>query len=219
MNKIQKSKRRGLHIVFEGLDGGGKSTQAKLLTNRLKNQGCIVHNWREHPLRIVKQISKITSDPKNANIATTTETLIYAARTAQIIAEDIIPHLKKGHIVVSVRYTPSLEAIFHSIHGVERRILKEINRFITHGLGSDIIILCDAEPKKAYQKMLTRKKPLDRRELEGVKHFESMRKGFLALAKEHPEKWYIVNSLELPEKKVAEKIWQKVQPLIKKVKK
>lgn len=215
--------RKGLHIVFEGLDGGGKSTQAEILTERLREDGYSVYNWREalkdeemdeDMSRIVWQMTDITSDPRNTNMAVTAETMIYAARMAQVIDEGILPHLKAGDIVISVRCRPTLQAIFHFIRGVDRKFIERINEFISKEMWTDLVVLCDSEPEKAWQNVESRDEPPDRRELEGLPHFEKMREGFLKLAEENPENWHVVNTLEHSVEESAEKIWEKVRPLV-----
>lgn len=217
------SKDRGLHIVFEGLDGGGKSTHADILTNRLRKEGFVVYNWREalkeedldkDMTRIIKDISRITSDPKNTNMAPTTELLIYSARVAQVIDEGILPHLKGGEIVISVRCIPTLYSIFHFIRGLDKGIIDEVTDFIGEDLRTDIVILCDADPDQAWGVVESRDQPKDRRELEGVKHFELMRKGFINLAQEEPEKWRTIRTLENPKEESANEIWKEIKPLL-----
>src|SRR5579885_2942430 len=96
---------RGLFITFEGTEGSGKSTQMRLLVERLRNRGyTVTENQEPGATSIGKQIRRILLDPDNNEMAPVTELLLMFASRAQAAAEIIRPALARGEIVVSDRF-------------------------------------------------------------------------------------------------------------------
>ena len=97
--------KRGLFITFEGPEGSGKSTHSRLLCGFLKKRGCnVLHTREPGGVKISEKIRKILLDPKNKDMDTVCEMLLYMAARAQIVEKKILPALKKGKIVVCDRF-------------------------------------------------------------------------------------------------------------------
>ncbi|MBU0762141.1 MAG: dTMP kinase [Candidatus Altiarchaeota archaeon] len=132
-----------MFIVFEGVDGCGKSTHAKLLTQWLRKRGKNVFYTAEPTngevgVLIRKILSgKITADPK-------TLALLFTADRAQHVLE-IEKHLRKGHIVVSDRYYHSTVA-YQAAQGIDRNWLLKLNNFAPN---ADIVLYLDVSAKDA----------------------------------------------------------------------
>src|SRR3989338_643838 len=99
---------RGIFITFEGSEGSGKSTQARLLCRYLKSKRQKVLHIREPGgVKISEQIRKILLDVKNTGMDEVCETLLYMAARAQLVKEVIKPALKKGTVVICDRFLDS----------------------------------------------------------------------------------------------------------------
>ena len=101
-------RRRGLFITFEGPDGSGKSTQARMLAERLRGEGRPVQESVEPGgTPIGQQIRRILLDPANQELTAAAELLLMFAARAQNVEQWILPALDQGKIVISDRFTDS----------------------------------------------------------------------------------------------------------------
>src|SRR5689334_20802197 len=99
---------QGLFLSFEGTEGSGKSTQVRLLVERLRELGLkVVENQEPGATAIGKQIRRILLDPANNEMTSMAELLLMFASRAQAASEVILPALNRGEIVVSDRFTDS----------------------------------------------------------------------------------------------------------------
>lgn len=111
--------RRGLFITFEGTEGSGKSTQMKLLSDRLAARNyAVTENQEPGATDIGRQIRRIFLDPANHNMAPMTELLLVFASRAQAAADIIRPALNRGDIVLSDRFTDSTLAYQGEARGI-----------------------------------------------------------------------------------------------------
>ncbi len=151
-----------LFITFEGPEGGGKSTQARLLYQWIQEQGYPVILAREPGgTRIGELIRRILMDLQHTEIDTTTEILLFSAARAQLVGELIRPYLATGGIVLCDRYADSTYA--YQGYGLGRDLaeLHTITRIATGGLQPDLTFYLDidaraglerkAESKRAYE--------------------------------------------------------------------
>jgi dTMP kinase len=99
---------RGVLIAFEGIEGSGKSTQAKLLFSFLKEKSlkCIL-SYEPGGTKIGDRIRDILLDVENKNMHRKTELLLYLASRAQHVYEKIMPELQKGTIIITDRFSLS----------------------------------------------------------------------------------------------------------------
>jgi dTMP kinase len=128
-----------LFITFEGPEGSGKSTQARLLYERLHMRGYPVILAREPGgTRISDLIRRIVLDLQHTEMAPTTETLLFSAARAQLVSERIQPYLDQGGIVLCDRYADSTYA--HQGYGLGRNLeeLRAITGIATGGLLPDL---------------------------------------------------------------------------------
>ncbi len=135
---------QGIFITFEGIDGSGKDTQAKLLAKYFKNKGYSVIRTREPGgTSIGEKIRKILLSPKISRVDQRAEVLLFAASRAQIVSNIIKPALEKGKIVISNRYVDSS----YAYQGIARKMgldwVIEINKWATQGLLPDITFFLD----------------------------------------------------------------------------
>lgn len=148
-----------LFITFEGSEGSGKSTQARLLYETLQGQGYPVILTREPGgTRIGDLIRRILLDLQHTEMAPTTETLLFLAARAQLVSEVIRPYLNVGGIVLCDRYVDSTYA--HQGYGLGKDLdeLRAITRVATGGLLPDLTIYLDLSAEEGLErKQLSRR--------------------------------------------------------------
>lgn len=184
---------RGRFITFEGIDGAGKSTQIDVIEATLKARGLEVIRTREPggtPLGEVirKELLSVSMDPS-------TETLLFFASRAEHIAKVIKPALERGAWVLSDRFTDATYAYQVGGRGFPAVKVEELERW-THGdLQPDRTVLFDIDPEVAA-KRVAQARSLDRFEKESLDFFTRVRNAYLTRAKQSPERFYIVNSMQ-----------------------
>ena len=184
---------RGRFITFEGIDGAGKSTQIDVIEATLKARGLEVIRTREPggtPLGEVirKELLSVSMDPA-------TETLLFFASRAEHIAQVIRPALERGAWVLSDRFTDATYAYQVGGRGFPAEKVEELERW-THGeLQPDRTVLFDIEPEVAA-KRVAQARNLDRFEKENLDFFTRVRNAYLTRAKQSPERFLIVNSMQ-----------------------
>lgn len=173
---------RGVLIAFEGIEGSGKTTQAQLLYNFLKEKSiqCI---FTQEPggTEIGKQIRKILLDTRNNKMHAKTELLLYLANRCQHVYEMIMPELKKGSVIITDRFSDSSLAYQGKARDLSFKVVSRLNKFAVFGLKPDLVILIDVPVQVGSER--TKEKTLDRLEKEAIKFHEQVRQGYLQLAK------------------------------------
>ncbi len=213
-------------IDFEGIDGSGKTTLSNRLAEYLKEHGIPVHHARDKGVfrsEISKAIRTLTRDPRFLRMSDVTEFLLYVARDTQMIDEYIRPKLEPGHLVFCDRYLYS--AITHSHHarGLDRDNVNAVLEVAARGLWPDLVIYCDVDPltsrvRKKIQKVKDRNRPIGdfgRKGLMGIGFREEMRKGFLRLADEDPERWLVIDNANSTIEQSLQRIFQRVRDVLR----
>ncbi len=190
---------KGTFITFEGGEGSGKSTQARLLAAFLKNEGYDVISTREPGgTGIGDAIRAILLDPELSEMGNVTELLLLAASRAQNVFERVQPALSRGSVVVCDRFTDSTLAYQGYGRDFDLDLLKSLNRLATGGVMPDLTILLDlpADVGLARSKALEKEEAGagegDRFEQENIEFHRRLRKGFLQLAEEEPERFRVI---------------------------
>src|SRR5438105_1370171 len=119
---------RGLFITFEGPDGSGKTTQVRLLAERLREKRYDVFESAEPggtPIGV--QIRRILLDSANQELSATTELLLMFAARAQNVEQWILPALAEGKIVLSDRFTDSTLAYQGAARGLGRDVVIQVD--------------------------------------------------------------------------------------------
>jgi len=179
----------GFFITFEGIEGCGKSTQAKLLYDYLTSNGKEALLTREPGgTSISEQIRQVLLDPQNKEMTAETELLLYLASRNQHTQQLIIPALNSGKIVICDRYSDSTLAYQGAARKITLDTIKPINNFATHGLVPDITIILDIPVSLHAQRL--QGKIVDRIEAESEAFHNKVREAFLEMAND--DKRYIV---------------------------
>ncbi len=184
---------RGTFITLEGVDGSGKSTQASLLVERLREQRCEVVALREPGgTPISEKIRALLLDPENAEMADECELLLYEASRAQLVREVIEPALLRGAIVVCDRFYDSTHAYQHGGRGLSDALVSRANELGCCGLSPDVTLVLDIDPAAALARATAQ--GADRLEAEGLAFQQRVRKDYLALAKADPARVCVVDA-------------------------
>ena len=204
--------KKGIFITFEGCEGCGKTTQAKLLCGYLKNIGYAAVYLREPGgIKVSEKIRDVLLDPKNS-ICAEAETLLYMAARAQVVSEAIKPALQTGAVVVCDRFLDSTTAYQGFGLGVDVKSIQSIGHFATGGITPDLTILLKLPVARGLKHCRYQK---DRIEKRSYAYHVRVTKGFFALAKHHPGRIQIV-TVEPSLHATQEKIRKLVGALLRK---
>jgi dTMP kinase len=180
-------------ITFEGSEGCGKSTQSGMLFSYLLAKGAKVIYLREPGgVKLAETIRTILLDPKS-KISPQAETLLYMAARAQVVQEIIKPALEAKKIVVCDRFLDSTIAYQGYGLGIDIKLIKSMGNFATQGITPDLTIFLDLPVKSGLK---YRHNCKDRIEQRSMSYHEKVRKGYLTLAKQEPQRIKIVKVLK-----------------------
>jgi len=184
---------RGIFISFEGSEGSGKSTQARLLSDWLRTQGISTILTREPGgTPIGERIREVLLSPDHREMDPITELFLYLASRRQHIKELIEPSLKEGKIVITDRFSDSTMAYQGYGRGLDLSLIESLNRTATGGLSPDLTIVLDVDVREGLSRNLGIKS--DRLEIEDIEFHEKVRKGFIEIAKKEPKRVFIVET-------------------------
>lgn len=184
---------KGKFITFEGSEGCGKSTQSKLLFEYLRSKGKKVIYLREPGgVKVSEAIRQLLLNPKN-KIPSAAETLLYMAARSCVVEEIIRPALRSGKTVICDRFMDSTVAYQGYGLGVDIKLIKLIGEFATQRITPDLTIFLDLPVKSGLK---YRHNCKDRIEQRSFKYHQKVRKGYLAIAKGHPQRVKIVKVLK-----------------------
>jgi dTMP kinase len=143
-----------MFITFEGMDGSGKTTQARLTADFLRRMGHDVLLTREPGgTPIGDQIRTVLLDNmENTEMHARTELLLFCASRAQLVAEVLTPHLEGGGVVICDRYIDSTYAYQGYGHGLNLKSLKGVVQFATGGLLPDLTLYLEITPEAALRR-------------------------------------------------------------------
>ena len=198
---------RGIFISFEGIDGCGKSTQVKLLLNRLDQEGIECELVREPGgSSISEEIRNILLKTRSENMASRAEALLMTASRAQLTKEKIKPALDDGICIIADRYKDSTLAYQGGGRGIDLEYLIELNEFATYGLDPDLTIFIDITAVEARNR--SNVSDPDRIESIGIDFQEKVRELYLGLAERYPDRFLKIDGNESIEV-IHSTIWEK----------
>jgi dTMP kinase len=181
-----------LFITFEGPDGSGKTTQAKMLSDYLVSRGMAVLHTREPGgTAISEQIREVILSTRNQSIGNETEALLYSAARAQIVAELIRPALAAGKIVVCDRYADSTMAYQGYGLGLDLQALRVITQFATGGLSPDLTFYVDVPVELGLARR--HRGETNRLDLKDQVYHSRVREGFLKMSQDEPRRWIVID--------------------------
>ena len=203
----------GRFITFEGGEGGGKSTHAGLLAERLGKLGIEVVLTREpggspgaEILRHV--ILSGAAKPFGPDM----ETILFAAARGDHIRETITPALADGKWVICDRFLDSTRVYQGTLGNVDPRVIKGLERIIVADVMPDLTFIMDVPAEDGLARAARRRAgaQADRFESETVEFHETLRQTFAKLAELEPERCVLIDTTQ-PKPAVADKIWRAVE--------
>ena len=198
--------RKGLFITFEGGDGCGKTTQIKLLDEYLREKGYKTLFTREPGSKgLGIKLREILLN-YDGEVSPTCESFLFLADRAQHVDCIIKPALEEGVIVLCDRHTDSTVAYQGYGRGLDLEQIYNLNNIATSGLKPDLTIVLDVDVETSQKRVGAEK---DRMESAGIEFFERVRKGFLEIAKQEPERVKVVDSTQ-----TIEEIHQQILELV-----
>jgi dTMP kinase len=173
-------------ITFEGLDYSGKSTQVKMLSDRITIKGHRVLVLREPGgTEIGEKIRKILLDKENISLTDASELFLFSASRSQLVKEVIIPALEGEMTVICDRYYDSTTAYQGYGRNIDLAAIEAINKSATDGLEPDITFFLDIPIREIEKRIARAKANRDRMESNDISFYERVRNGYLELAKQH----------------------------------
>ena len=184
----------GLWITFEGGDGSGKTTQAGLLEQWLRESGRTVVRTREPGGTEVGVLVRDIVLHHRGEVAARAEALLYAADRAQHVETLVRPALARGEIVVQDRYLDSSVAYQGAGRVLDAAEIRQLSLWATGGALPDVTVLLDLDPASARSRLDAADKPFDRLEAEKDEFHARVRAAFLDLAAGEPQRFLVIDA-------------------------
>ena len=196
---------RGKFIVFDGGEGCGKSTQARLLREKLERDGVAVLPVHDPgATKIGEMIREILLNPKNTDMGMRCEMLLYMASRAQMMVEKILPALHEGKVVISDRFVSSTLAYQLGGDGLSADEIRKVGEIAIKGRWPDLTLIFDLPVDLAVSRVrpkftLFPDDPnagldLDRIEQRSMDYHEVVRQNYLAQAKADPKRHKVIDA-------------------------
>jgi dTMP kinase len=200
----------GVFVCFEGGEGGGKSTQARMLAARLTERGLhAVLTFEPGDTAVGKEVRRIVLDPATGELSDRTEMLLYAADKAEHVDTVVLPALERGDVVITDRYVDSTLAYQGAGRTLAMDEVEHVARWATHDLRPHLTVVLDLEPEHGLGRFTER----DRIEGEGEEFHARVRAAFLEMAAVDPDH-YLVLDARRPVDDIADEVWLRVEPLL-----
>jgi dTMP kinase len=186
---------RGVFISLEGIEGCGKSTQARMLSDYVSELGyCVVLTREPGGTPIAEKIREMLLDTKNQNMTSRTELLLYLASRSQHVEQIIMPALQDGKIVICERFNDATRAYQGYARGLDMNLIEDLLRISTGNLEPDWTIILDLDVKEGLIRAEKFKNYRDRLESESLDFHDKVRKGYLTIAQNNPERVRVVDA-------------------------
>jgi len=184
---------RGRFITFEGIDGSGKSTQARLLHDHLKKSGLDVVLTREPGGSAgAEEIRRLLVEGDPERWSPETEILLFTAARRDHLEKTIRPALQRGAVVVSDRYADSTRVYQGAARGELRNLVDTLHDAVI-AFEPFLTFVIDMDPEIALARGLARRSGEDRFEDMGAAFQQKLQCGFRALANDWPERCRLIN--------------------------
>ena len=200
----------GLFVCFEGGEGGGKSTQSRLLHDWLVERGeTVLLTFEPGDTSVGKELRRIVLDPATGDLSDRTEALLYAADKAEHVDHVVLPALARGEVVITDRYVDSTLAYQGAGRTLDVAEVEAVARWATHDLRPHLTVVLDLAPEAGLGRFDER----DRIEGQSLEFHERVRQGFLDLAAADPDH-YVVLDARAPVEEIAAVIQERIAPLL-----
>ena len=179
-----------MFLAFEGVDGAGKSTQARFLAEHLERKGREVVICREPGgTALGEELRRILLDPGSGNLEPEVEVLLFMAARAQLCNKVIRPELEAAKVVISDRFLWSSVVYQGIVGGLGVDEVLAIGRFATRDLLPDLTVLIDLDPAVSHSGL----DDGDLMESRGIEFQRRVREGFVSLAAEFSDSFVLID--------------------------
>lgn len=201
----------GFLISLEGIDGCGKTTQARLLKERLEREA-IPHLLTREPggTAAGEKIRLLLLQQKEHSLTNNTEILLYMAARAELVETVIGPALAAGQLVICDRYVDSTVAYQGYGGGGDRDWIRALNEKAAGNCRPHLTFLFDLSVEEALRR---RGSGGDRVEERALSYHRRVRQGYLAIAAAEPERIILIDAAAPAERQHRE-IWTKLRSLV-----
>lgn len=186
----------GLFVVFEGGDGAGKSTQARLLADAVRRAGheCVVTR-EPGGTPVGEQVRDLVLSPR-WQVEPRAEALLYAAARAQHVDEVLRPALDRGAVVVSDRFVDSSIVYQGEGRDLGRDVVGQLNMWATAGLQPDLVVVLDVDPAVGLGRITAGGEHGDRLERAGDDFHRAVNDAFRSLADGDPDRYLVLDAAD-----------------------
>lgn len=194
-------------VVFEGIDGSGKSTQIELLLAKLSKNKIDNSVYREPGGNLLSEkIREILLD-KSIKITDETETFLFLAARAQLTRDNILPDLTNNKLVICDRFSDSTYVYQGYGKKVDKKVIERCNNFATKNLKPLLTIIIDIDYETSQQRI---NKVKDRMEDNSKKFFLDVINGYKELARKNPKRYLVVDG-RLNINTIHDLIWKNIK--------
>lgn len=201
-----------MFVVFEGIDGSGKTTVSNLVVERLRARGLTVKHLRaegKFVSSVSEAIRSLARDSKNLELDPRAEFLLYVARDVQLIEEALRQALLTHDVVLADRFLFTAEVLARYGRGLPSEYTRPILEAAAGGLAPELVVLIDVDPvlararRKSFKLVTKDTRPPSRKGLSGVGLQHRLRRGYLELAASAPERWFVTSNEDVLEDTVG----------------
>ena len=207
---VKKHSDKGIFITFEGGEGVGKSTVAKMVEERLISLKKEVFLTREPggtELKFAEEIREIIMQHKD--IDPITELLLFNASRREHLVKKIIPNLKKGKIVISDRFSDSTLVYQAIVKGVSLQTFNKANEISVGESAPTFVFIFDLDPKIGMERISLSNKKTNRFDIEGIDFHKKVREAYLKLYQSDMRKYILIDASRTPQE-ITEIILEKI---------
>jgi dTMP kinase len=192
-----------MFIVFEGIDGSGKTTVSNKVAAQLRQTGLVVEHLREggkFSSSVTQAIRELGRDARNLDLTPQAELFLYVTRDVQLIDEAIRPALARADVVIADRFLYSAEILARHGRGLPEDLVRPVLTAAAGGLEPDLVILIDVDPtiararRKVAKRRASVEKPPSRKGLGGAGMQQRFATGYRALAAQDARRWIVVDN-------------------------
>jgi dTMP kinase len=187
----------GKFIVLDGPEGAGKSTQIERIVKRLRDSGRAATAVRDPgSTPVSERIREVLLDKRLPEMDVRTEVFLYMASRAEMMARIVRPALEVGLVVICDRFVSSTVAYQGAAGGVDPAVIWDLGRIACAGVEPDLTVILDLDIAAGFARM---KREKDRMESKSKEYHEKVRQGYLAMARERPDKFAVVDAARAPD--------------------
>jgi dTMP kinase len=195
-----------MFLTFEGIDFCGKSTQARLLGERLEKNHTVRLIREPGGTRISERLREILLDKRHLELTDVAELFLFSASRAQLVSEVIRPAIERGEFVICDRYYDSTTAYQGFGRGIDREAISQINTLATGGTDPDLTFVIDIPVEEIEKRKQSAGLTFDRMEISGQQFYGRVRAGYQNMARTLQR--MVVLDGTLPVEELHQQVWR-----------